>query len=175
MTQIQKLTEVQRETVAEIDHDLNAVNALNAKYDRQILKDVVSGLERQAQDITDIDRALLAAEELGKLDATSGPRHMEMDAVQRRTSGIRAKVTKRIADFIKPIASSAAKAARQAAAKFEEEERAEAVEEGFKFSPSGKIGDLRDRGKHFDRLAENPVGALPSKDFADWLAQQRIS
>jgi hypothetical protein len=24
-------------------------------------------------------------------------------------------------------------------------------------------------------LAENPVGALPSKDFADWLAQQRIS
>ena len=146
MTTIQELTEKQRETVAEIDHDLNAVNALNAKYDRQILKDVVSGLERQAQDITDIDRALLAAEELGKLDATSGPRHMEMDAVQRRTSGIRAKVTKRIADFIKPIASSAAGAARQAAAKFEEEERAEAVEEGFKFSPSGEVVPLTEPG-----------------------------
>lgn len=175
MTPIQELTEKQRETVAEIDHDLNAVNSLNAKYDRQILKDVASVLEEQAQDITDIDKALLAAEELGRLDATSGQRHMEMDAVQRRTSGIRAKVQKRIADFIKPIASSAAKTARQAAAKFEAEEKAEAEEQGFKFSPSGKIGDLRDRGKHFDRLAENPGGALPSKDFADWLAQQRIS
>ncbi len=175
MTPIQKLTEGQRKIVAEIDADLNAVHELNAKYDRQILKDVASVLEEQAQDITDIDKALLAAEELGRLDATSGQRHMEMDAVQRRAFGIRAKVQKRIAEFIKPIASSAAKMARQAAAKFEAEEKAEAEEQGFKFSPSGKIGDLRDRGKHFDRLAENPVGALPSKDFADWLAQQRIS
>ncbi|MFP6880238.1 MAG: hypothetical protein VCA34_04780, partial [Roseibacillus sp.] len=97
------------------------------------------------------------------------------DAVQSRAVGIRMKVQKRIATFIKPIASSTAGVARQAAAKFEEEERAEAEEQGFKFSPSGKIGDLRDRGKHLDRLAEDPGGALPTKDFANWLAQQRIS
>ena len=175
MTPIQELTEEQRKTVAEIDSDLDAVNALMEKYDRQVLKDVASGLEGQTQDITDINRALMAAEELGKLDAASGHRHMEMDAVQSRAVGIRMKVQKRIATFIKPIASSAAGVARQAAAKFEEEERAEAEEQGFKFSPSGKIGDLRDRGKHLDRLAEDPGGALPTKDFANWLAQQRIS
>ena len=175
MTPIQELTEEQRKTVAEIDADLNAVHALMEKYDRQVLKEAASGLEEQVQDITDIDKALMAAEELGKLDAASGHRHTEMDAVQRRAAGIRDKVQRRIAEFIKPIASNAAGVARQAAARFEAEEKAEAEEQGFKFSPSGKIGDLRDLGKHLDRLAEDPGGALPTKDFADWLAQQRIS
>ncbi len=175
MTPIQELTEEQRKTVAEIDADLNAVNALMQKYDRQVLKEVASGLEEQAHDITDIDKALMAAEELGKLDAASGHRHMEMDAVQKRAAGIRMKVQDRIAEFIKPIASSAAGKSRQAAAQFEAEEKAEAEEQGFKFSPSGKIGDLRDRAKHLDRLAEDPGGALPTEGFANWLAQQRIS
>ena len=175
MTPIKELSEEQRKTVAEIDADLNAVNALIQRYDRRVLKEVASGLEEQASDIANMDKALLAAEELGKLDAASGHRHMEMDAVQRRAAGIRMKVQSRIAEFIAPIARQAAGVARQAAAQFEAEERAEAEEQGFKFSPSGKIGDLLERGKHLDRLAEDPGGALPTTDFADWWAQQRIS
>ena len=95
--------------------------------------------------------------------------------MQAAISGIREKIREQMREFVKPVAMKAASVARQAAAKFEADEKKEAEESGFPFVASGKVVGLRDSAKQFENLAKDPAGSVPYDNFADWLANLRIS
>ena len=90
-------------------------------------------------------------------------------------NGIREEVREQMREFLKPIAEKAASVARQAAAKFEADEKKEAEETGFPFVASGKVVGLRESAKGFENLAKDPGGSVPYDNFSDWLANLRIS
>jgi hypothetical protein len=89
--------------------------------------------------------------------------------------GLRNKVQDRIREFVKPIAQEAVSVARQAAAQFEADEKAEAEATGFPFVASGKVVGLRDSAKEFERLAKDPGGSIPYDNLQGWLKDLRIS
>ena len=69
MKNIIELTEDQRQEVAAIDRDLAAVGSAIAKYDRGLRRELMDALQAQTEDLSDIPRAITAAEEWGKARA----------------------------------------------------------------------------------------------------------
>ena len=175
MQAILELTEEQRRRVAEIDANLAACRNATEKYERGLRREILDSLQSQTQDLSDIPKALAAAEQWGKALAEE-PRHeQESGHVQGAINGIREKIREQMREFVKPVAVKAASVARQVAAKFEEDEKQEAEETGFPFVASGKVVGLRQSAKEFEKLAKDPGGSVPYDNFADWLANLRIS
>ena len=135
----------------------------------------MDSLQSRTEDLSDIPKALAAAEEWGKALAAEPKHEGEAEQVQGAINGIREKLREQMRDFIKPLAEKAASVARQAAAKFEADEKQEAEETGFPFVASGKVVGLRESAKEFEKLAKDPGGSVPYDNFADWLANLRIS
>ena len=175
MQSILELTEEQRQRVAEIDADLSACSSAIEKYDRSLRRELLNSLQSQTEDISDIPKALAAAEEWGKALAAEPKHEGEAEQVQGAINGIREKLREQMREFVKPIAEKAASVARQAAAKFEADEKQEAEESGFPFVASGKVVGLRESAKGFENLAKDPGGSVPYDNFSDWLANLRIS
>jgi len=175
MKNIIELTEDQRQEVAAIDRDLAAVGSAIAKYDRGLRRELMDALQAQTEDLSDIPRAITAAEEWGKARAAEPAHEAEASQVQATLSGIREKIRDRVREFIKPVARKAASVATEAAAQIEADEKEEAESEGFPFVPSGKIVGLRNSAKDLERLATEPGGGIPYDDLKGWLANHRIS
>ena len=175
MQSIIELSEEQRRRVAEIDSNLAACRSALEKYDRGVRREQLDSLQSRTEDLSDIPKALAAAEEWGKARAAE-PRHEEESGqVQAAISSIREKLREQMREFVKPVAEKAASVARQTAAKFEADEKQEAEESGFPFVASGKVVGLRESAKGFENLAKDPGGSVPYDNFSDWLANLRIS